>query len=699
MKRLLHLALFALPLLAVARPADPRPTVVANPDGSKVTVRAFGDEHFNYFTDADATTLYERNYNGFWTPVVRNGRVLKTDFDDINLIRAEQVPMSGLAVSNKARMAELDTYGRTTYPTITKEPIHALVVLLEFPDTPFTVNDPVGTFTRMLNEEGFSDYNAKGSARDYYLASSNGLFDVHFDVAPVVKLKNHHAWYTGWNVDADGNATKPSNYIRHRRVADAIVEAIEQLDPVIDFSKYDLDNNGEIDNIFFFYSGHGQADTADETTIWPHQGSYYNFQLNFNYPELKADGVTMRTYACSNELIGKLPAGEKQPYLDGVGAFCHEYGHVLGLPDLYDTYTEFNYGTKTPKKYDVMDQGSYNDNSTRPPLFSAYEKWVCKWLEYDDMEAGNMYELNTVSVPAKGEVQKAYRMRIPRQGPTLRYWPEYFVFETRTQEGWDTAFPEEGLFVWRINYDQAKWRNNQVNFMGDVNVELMNSTDQTYAFPGGRNVTYSIPGESNEMTFAHSNPSFTIWLTDMEFNKATGNSKFGWNLITERPTDAPVLHEQITAVPDSDNSFYVTWDPVDGATNYLISAVRINSRGLRIPMYDDEPVGNTTKFLFKDLVANTQMKQTFEVFVRAVIHIPSEGVSNTISFIPANEISAVDGIYDDAEAAIFGAEGAIVAPEGAQVFNLGGMEVGKENLPAGVYMVRYAAKTVKVLVR
>ncbi|MDE6218778.1 MAG: M6 family metalloprotease domain-containing protein [Muribaculaceae bacterium] len=701
MKRLLSLAILGLPLLMSARPADPRVTAMTNPDGSVVEIRAFGDEHFNYYTDAKGETLFEKNAKGFWTPVSRNGRILSVTASDLSLLRAETQPMTSRLVS-KHRMAALDSDGRSTYPTVCADgqTIPALVILLEFPDTPFTVNDPEKTFERMLNEPGFSDYNAKGSARDYYLATSNGLFNVHFDVAPVVKLKYHHAWYTGWNVDDQGNATMPEPYIRHRRMADAITEALEQLDPVIDFSKYDLDQNGEIDNIFFFYSGFGQADSHDPTTIWPHQGSYYNFQINYDYPDLVVDGVKMRTYACSNELNYIVPSGQKHPWLDGIGAFCHEYGHVLGLPDLYDTSN--NALTKVPKKYDIMDTGSYNENSTRPPLFSAYEKWVCKWLDYEDIDEADLYSVGTISTPLN-EVQKAYRLRIPRQGPAQRYSNEYFVFETRTHDGWDSSLPEEGLFIWRIDYDAAKWVSNQVNYNTTSRVEMMNSSTSTYAWPGSSNTTWAIPG-SNELKFTTSNPRFKIWITDINFDAENKKADFGYNLVTEQVTDAPVLHENVIPVEGSDNSFYLHWDAVPGATNYQLTVTRTDSRGRTVIVngLNEALVGNVTSYLIDNQTANTTMKQKFTAYVRAIVHAPSAGVSNTYEFIPVEEIekaqAAVDGIYDDASA-IYGAEGCIVAPEGAKVYTLSGTATGKENLPAGVYIVRFGSKAVKVVVK
>ncbi|MCM1377561.1 MAG: M6 family metalloprotease domain-containing protein [Clostridium sp.] len=710
MKRFLTLALVGLPMLLAARPTNPNVVdVVKNPDGTTLRVRSFGDEKFNFYTDADAVNILERDANGFWCPAVRNGRTLQFNEDDIDLLRSESLKMNVPLAEGIHRMAALDSEGRTTYPTVSTESIPALVILVEFPDSPFTVNDPVGTFTRMLNEEGFSDYNAKGSARDYFLASSNGLFNVHFDVAPIVKLKNHHAWYTGWDIE-DGKPVKPSNYIRHRRMGDLIQEALEQLDPVVDFSKYDLDGNNEIDNIFFFYSGYGQADSKDETTIWPHQGSYRNHTLNFGYPDIIVDGVKMRTYACSNELNYVVPAGEKQPWLDGIGAFCHEYGHVLGLPDLYDTASDAAlFNTKTPGHYSIMDTGSYNDNSTCPPLFSAYEKWLCRWLDYEDLPEDDITSIKSISIPSDG-VQKAYRVRIKRPGSAAiaRYYPEYYVFETRSNDSWDKSMPEEGVYIWRINYTNTKWVNNEVNYRGTSNVEMIyssqanGSSKATYAFPGANDTRWAVPN-SNPVT-STSLPIAKFWFTDFDFNPETKVGTVGYNLVSDYPTDVTTMQERISRNGDSDNSFYVHWDAVPGATGYMLTVFRTDSRGMSVVVngLKDKIVGNVTSFLIENQSANTAMKQKFDVYVRVIRHCPSESVSNTFSFVPAEILpavdSAVEGIYDD-EASIIGGNGCIYAPANAEIFNLNGVRVGNDNLPAGVYVVRYGSKVSKVIVK
>lgn len=694
MKRLLSLALLGLPLIAAARPADPRPAVMTNPDGTKVTIRAFGDEHFNYYTDAEQTTILECK-DGYWTPAVRDGQTLLLNQTNIERLRAEVPEFQTRTLSARApqhRMATLESDGRTTYPTISTadEPIHALVVLWEFADTKFTIPDHEKMFDRMLNEEGFSEYNALGSARDYYLACSNGQFNIKFDVAPTVKLKYNRTWY-------NGNETNES---RHRYIGNCIQEAIEQLDPVIDFSKYDYDKDGIIDNIFFFYAGYGQADSHDVTCFWPHQGTYQSYIDFYGLPVLTPDGVRMATYACSNELNATVPAGWEQPYLDGIGAFCHEYGHVLGLPDLYDTQDT---GCKEPRKYDLMGSGSYNENSTCPPLFSAYEQWACKWLEFDEITEPGTYTMNALT----GDNRSALRVRAqrpPRVTDTEpRYFNEYLIMETRKHEGWDSSLPEEGVFLWRVYFVNNVWTSNTVcvNVYGRNQVpywELINSTKDTYSFPGAEVVTFTYP-EKDEyaVKWQCSTSSTRPWVTSINYDAEQGIGSLNYNVVTELISDATVLHD--TPEQIGEREIKLTWDPVDGAEYYELTAYRTDASGKQrfINGLDAFNVGKETSWTLTNLT-NTAWKQEFTCYVRVIKGVPSKETSNVLKFTPAEFFSAVEGIESD-NAPIYGVQGGIVAPEGAEIFNLGGVRTGTENLPAGLYIVRYNGRTEKVIVK
>ena len=189
----------SLPGLLAAVPADPRPRKVSNPDGSEVTVRVHGDEYFHFMTDEECTRILHRDSRGFISDLMRDGAPVAFTKENVRMLGEEalaafpsQMVQSGR--SSMQRMATLDNGGRSNYPTVGKGN-HSLVVLVEFQDVAFTVEDPKDYFTRQLNEPGFSDYGGKGSALDYYIASSNGLYVPQFDVYGPVKVSKDASYF------------------------------------------------------------------------------------------------------------------------------------------------------------------------------------------------------------------------------------------------------------------------------------------------------------------------------------------------------------------------------------------------------------------------------------------------------------------------------------------------------------------------
>lgn len=692
MKKIYALAAaVALPLLATARPASPELLRHVNPDGSVVEFRMFGDEHFHYTTDADAATILTQDDNGYLVPKKFNGQAMAATEGNIAMLRAAQEPLVPEIRNAQHRMAALDYYGRSTYPTLGEQP--ALVILLEFDGIPYTMEDPVAQYTRFCNEKGYSDYGAKGSVKDYFEACSNGKFSPNFKVVGPVKLANGPRYYAG---EADCDLP---NKQHNARFGVAIKEALEYLDPTVDFSEYDLDKDGVIDNIFFFYSGYGQADTGNKDYVWPHQWDYVGYTADYGskleLPRLFVDGVEMRTYACSNELNGsyQIPE-EKRPYLDGIGAFCHEYGHVLGLPDFYTTGGT---GTSNLGYYSIMDHGSYNDLSTCPPLFSAYEQWVCKWLEFNEAEDGTSYTLN----PLSQNDGNAVRIRIRRPAPTVQYYQEYFILENRDERSWDVSLPQHGMFIWCVNYDKNNWVYNRVNSYGNRGIYIVtvpgNNTE--FAWPGTSGRDYILPSD-NILMSANTKAVIPATISSISYNpEVSPLVTFDYNKAVAMDK-APVLNEQAWCDP-AKRDVYVFWKKIPEAVDYAITAKRRDAAGriYTIDDLDEKRVGNVDEFKLESLSA-LAWNQTVSVYVRAIAEIPAAVTSNTISFIPSKlpDVSAVDEIATEIPA-IYGGAGCITAPADARIYNLSGIETGRENLPAGVYIVTVPGATVKVVVR
>lgn len=688
LKYILPAMALALPALMNGAPAYPGMLTHTNPDGTTVEYRLNGDEYFNYCTDAEGM-LMERLSDGSMKRMTINGEAVAATAENIEMLRMESSVRPSKLVRSEApsRMPQLDSDGRTTFPTI-GEAVHSLVILMEYSDTKFVTPNAKQEFDNWLNQENYSNHGAVGSARDYYIASSNGLFNPTFDVAGIVSLPQKSSYYA-----SNG---------KYDKFGEALISALTAVDDEVDFSKYDFDGDGVVDTVYFIYAGYGQADTGDITTVWPHQATVTGMSGQI----IVLDGVRIDPYATSNELRGGRNYQQGGSTLSGIGTFCHEFGHVLGLPDLYDP----NYASDsiTPGEWSVMDQGSYNGDSTCPPLYSVYEKWTCHWIEYTELEEAGRYELPSLDQECKG-----YRVRIPRGSGF--YPKEYFIIETRSKQGWDRYLPNEGLLIWHIDYKNSYWQYNRVNSDKShpcVHILAADGTSNPYLKNYGvTGVNATWPNAANGLNYLYpgSNISFDTYcvagnagcfVTDMAYDAENRVGSFDYNTITEVPTDVTTLAEPtlIYTANGFKTGFTLQWEPVEGATGYALTIWRENSSGNKyyISSCNELNIGNVTTYEVKGL-STAMLGATMYAYVRVIKDIPSSETSNMVTFVP-NELSSVESFEID-DFNIYGVAGSIVAPEGAEVYNLSGVEVGKDGLAAGMYIVRYNGKTTKVVVK
>lgn len=309
---------------------------------------------------------------------------------------------------------------------------HGLIILVNFADSKFNTSKfgPTQTlYSRIANEANYGENNFKGSISDYFKAQSGGQFLLDFDVAGPVTLPHGYSYY-GQN-DDDGYDKRPKEMVK---------EACQAVDGSVDFSKYDWDGDGEVEEVFVVYAGNGEHDTANQPNlIWPHMDNLANYK-----EQLTLDGVTINTYACASELNG-------DKTLSGIGTFCHEFSHCMGFPDMYDTASDGNnFGMGS---WDLMDYGSYNGYGYVPAGYSGYEKMVCGWttpIELDKPMTVNGME------------------RLADMGQTYIIYNkgnrnEYYILENRQQSGFDKYLPGSGLLIERVDYDKDIWEWNAVN--------------------------------------------------------------------------------------------------------------------------------------------------------------------------------------------------------------------------------------------
>jgi len=303
-----------------------------------------------------------------------------------------------------------------------------IIILVEFSDTQFAAGHDSAYFHRIANEQAFSsDEGFKGSVSDYFRDQSLGQLRLQFDIFGPVRLPNPHKYY-GAN---DGNTIDPNAY-------KMVIEACEAIKGQTDFTAYDWDDDGEVDQVFLIYAGEGEAFSGDEDTVWPHECSLFEIQESAH----TIGSIDINTYACSSEL--------ENGRICGIGTICHEFSHCLGLMDMYDTQYTGNYGMDT---WDVMDEGCDNGSGFTPCCYTSFERMQCGWMTPVEIN-----EETTVSamkpLSAGGH---AYILRA--EGCPQ----EYYLLENRQLSGWDAALEGSGLLIIHVDYDLAVWNSNLVN--------------------------------------------------------------------------------------------------------------------------------------------------------------------------------------------------------------------------------------------
>lgn len=597
---LMALALASVTLPAMAVPARPGILTYTQPDGSEVKLSLHGDEHFHYLQDEQGYLVAKQDdgwyrildNSGMPTQLVPMQYNARTDNEkaEIMSIRPQQT-FEALKARNldlqRARMAKApamygapkrisgakwdnaDGHDLRAIPTDGERPV--LVVLVNFSDLKWSfAADPQAEMTAMLNEPGYSRNNCTGSVRDYFLQSSNGIYQPRFDVYGPVELPKSYSYY-------GRNAGESIDVYAYEMVTDACA----LLDSEVDFSIYDTNGDGYVDNVYVFYAGFGENEGVGDDYVWPHA---YDIHWRGQCPE--HDRVKIDHYACSNELTTRSIDGNIKTH-SGIGTFCHEFSHVLGLPDLYTTVYNDAF---TPDEFSLMDRGSYNNNARTPPLYSIYEKYALEWEKPIDITEGA--EVTMVPTVDGG---KSYRITIDPTNPK-----EYYLFENRQQHGQDSYIPGHGMLVWHIDYDQSTWDYNVVNNTPEhQHVDIVEADGRA---DDGSRAGDPFPGVSSRSEFTATAegdyPVFKNWNGKATTLPLTNigedlSGAVSFRVSDGGNTDSPLYVGAPKAVLShvSDNSLSFKWEPVAGANRYYINV---------LSMYLDDIAGSLETVLLKD---------------------------------------------------------------------------------------------------
>jgi immune inhibitor A len=319
------------------------------------------------------------------------------------------------------------------------------------------------------------------------------------------------------------------------------------VDPIVDFSDYDNDSDGIVDGLNIIYAGRFDG---TPNTIWPHMWS-------LPWPGALHDGVRVQTYSVQNEC-------ESTPGDQSASTMCHEFGHILGLPDLYD----YDYDSYGVGRWCLMSFGSHNGGGWSPSHPSAWCRISLGFASAVNVTADGWYQLPPVeSSPG------IYRLW--REGEVSS---QYFLVENRRPIGYDTALPSWGTLVWHVDDDvygnDDQWYPGYTS-SGHYHVALeqadglweleryLDAGDAGDPYPGSTgNRYFNVTTTPDSRDYQFNNTYCAVDSTPDSANEVSIYLRVG---IT---SSIPPMALQISLV--GSGTARISWSPVPGATQYEI---------------------------------------------------------------------------------------------------------------------------------
>lgn len=623
-----------------ASPARKGRILLTQPDGTSFAAFMSGDEFMKIKTTEDGVPVIQ-DEDGWWCYALFNAdgsryssgcRVggpisdragLRIPYQQLSRISQER--RSSCGMQDEASAIKTFLEGRKAKTRAEDETFikHGLVILAQFRDVSFSHTKE--DFERLLNEENYNLNGATGCAKEYFDSQFAGAVEFRFDVSDIVTLTRNRAFF-GAN-DSDGTDKNP---------AEMIVEACRLADSQIDYSLYDDDNDGTVDNIFVFFAGEDEAEGASEECIWSH--AWYIRAATGSTLDL--DGMKINRYACSAELTRIHSGKEVKRQLSGIGTFCHEYSHTFGLPDLYDTDYDDKGGWAAGVwgSTSLMDSGNQNNHGNTPPNFNALER-----------------ELLGLSEPVLLTEPGTYRMTpIHRSGPTYRMDTdtegEYYLMECRKAEGWDSYIGGEGMLVYHIDRSSgttAKWMtDNTVNaesdhqcadlIEADSRKDSFEDTQEYVTLTSNLSGIFFPYGEVNSLT-AESSPSLEFWSGEKSPMSIVSITKDGdditFNFVDQKDEVSPPSASALSAVafPDGAIIRFESSYVYDGEAS--VTYGRTGTEGETVSLKPYEP--GRYAILIKGLEPTGKTYSVSVTFAKDGI----EGEGRTISFMTKREPS------------------------------------------------------------
>jgi len=510
---------------------DPTPFTLNQPNGFEFEARMIGESVGGHVETLEGYSIVQDEM-GWWTYARKNENgVLVATYNlvgEINPITISDLEKHLFNDPPEIRQPEYDILPRSTRAPPHNTTWKAIAIMLNFTDEDFDSGHDKAHYEQLLNGTTGNTF------RTYYREVSYGQFDVEVDVVGPFASSHHLAYYGGDDHGLDtGDGPIPRNICEMAR------EAVQLADPTVDFSQYDIDDDNIIDALFIIHAGPGQEQSGVSTDIWSHKSNIF--------PGESVDGVTAFPYSTEPE-NGK------------VGVFAHEFGHVLGLPDLYDTDDDGSGGDSSGiGQWGIMASGSWNGfpSGSSPAHFCAWSKIVLGWV--DPIIVTSDVSLTRIEIPPVENNSVVYKIwaHDPAQDTD-----EYFLVENRQKLGYDSALPGDGILIWHIDESVTTVNDNPNHLLVDLEEydnydgtqELQTKNGLSEATDPWENTVTGFRDSTDPNSYSYNGSTTGVWVWNISNISGDNNMSIGFKEIYSGPTEIfisdPVSNTTIKPVYD-----------------------------------------------------------------------------------------------------------------------------------------------------
>lgn len=627
---------------AYAAPALPILQQLAQPNGTTFTARQWGDENRHGFeTEAGDTIFFDEKRQAWVYAVTRaGGGVVPSGL----VVGAAPPPPESHRLRPALPSADSPDYRAPTVakalargvdPSLAgRAAMHSTgvgkmpVILIAFPDDQPT-HAPL-EFYNLLFGSGTN------SLADYYREVSYGKYDLSAGSQNKV-----FGWFTSANPhDYYGSNSGTGN---DRWPGDLVYEAVQQAVAAgVDFAEYDTNGDCYVDMVAVVHSGTGEEEGGSSSDIWSHSWSLSEAK-NAGYSHYGAYNTGI---VCPSDHSKKIMVddytvqAERFPGAMGmqtIGVFAHEYGHALGLPDLYDTGGNSQGGGD----WSLMGGGLWNnvsnpDSSTEffmvgnsPAHLDAWSKYKLGWTTPTPVPG----ILSGVSIRAASTAPDVYQLLggTPEKG-------EYFLVENREKVNFDAGLPGSGLLIWHIDAAVANdtkecWPGGPSCSAGHYKVSLVQADDR-YDLEKNANrgdAGDPFPGTADAISFDDaSHPASTLYTGKASGVSVSDISQSGLTMIATLSTSGRVEASSVCMI-SAGATTGGTITPAGGVTvpkgKNSTTFTIVPNAGYRLVnvVVDDRAAGHKGKYTFSNIKADHTIAASFEPMTYPVTVKPGRG--------------------------------------------------------------------------